>query len=59
VQNGPELGGGHRRGLQPSPQHIREDFGTTRFDDNLGSKDLLFAVYTVDDSAPTRPRRIR
>ena len=37
------------------PQHIREDFGTTRFDDNLGSKDLLFAVYTVDDSAANTP----
>jgi hypothetical protein len=37
------------------PQHIHEDFGTTRFDDNLGSKDLLFAVYTVDDSAANTP----
>ncbi len=37
------------------PQHIREDFGTTRFDDNLSSKDLLFAVYTVDDSAADTP----
>jgi hypothetical protein len=37
------------------PQHIHEDFGTTRFDDNLSGKDLLFAVYTVDDSAATSP----
>jgi len=37
------------------PQHIREDFGTSRFDYNLGSKDLLFAVYTVDDSAANTP----
>ena len=36
-------------------QHIREDFGTTRFDDNLGGKDLLFAVYTVDDSTADTP----
>ena len=32
------------------PQHTREDFGTTRLDDNLSGKDLLFGVYTVDDS---------
>ena len=37
------------------PQHIREDFGTTRFDDNLSGKDLLFAVYTVDDSTANTP----
>jgi len=37
------------------PQHIREDFGTARFDDNLSGKDLLFAVYTVDDSAANTP----
>src|SRR4029079_15434977 len=36
-------------------QHIREDFGTTRLDDNLGAKDLLFAVYTVDDSTADTP----
>ncbi len=32
------------------PQHTREDFGSTRLDDNLSGKDLLFGVYTVDDS---------
>ena len=52
VQNGPELlSNGEPSGIAEAfshpPQHIREDFGTTRFDDNLGSKDLLFAVYTV------------
>ena len=36
-------------------QHIREDFGTTRFDANLSGKDLLFAVYTVDDSTANTP----
>ena len=55
VQNGPELGSGIAESFSHPPQHIREDFGTTRFDDNLGSKDLLFAVYTVDDSTANTP----
>ena len=60
LQNGPELlANGQLSGIAEAfshpPQHIREDFGTTRFDDNLGSKDLLFAVYTIDDSAANTP----
>ena len=55
VQNGPELGGGIGEAFSHPPQHIREDFGTTRFDDNLSGKDLLFAVYTVDDSTANTP----
>ncbi len=61
VQNGPELldANGHLTGIAEafsSPaQHIREDFGTTRFDANLTSRDLLFAVYTVDDSTANTP----
>ncbi len=60
AQNGPELlSNGNPSGIAEAfshpPQHIREDFGTTRFDWNLGSKDLLFAVYTVDDSAANTP----
>ena len=60
VQNGPELlANGQPSGIAEAfshpPQHIREDFGTTRLDDNLGGKDLLFAVYTVDDSAANTP----
>ncbi len=60
VQNGPELlSNGEPSGIAEAfthpPQHIQEDFGTTRFDDNLGSKDLLFAVYTVDDSRANTP----
>jgi hypothetical protein len=60
VQNGPELlTNGNPSGIAEAfthpPQHIREDFGTSRFDDNLGSKDLLFGVYTVDDSAANTP----
>ena len=36
-------------------QTIRDDFGTVRFDHNFSSKDLLSAVYTVDDSADFTP----
>ena len=55
VQNGPELGSGIGEAFSHPEQHIREDFGTTRFDDNLGTRDLLFAVYTVDDSTANTP----
>src|ERR1039458_9314479 len=60
VENGPELlSNGNPSGIAEAfshpPQHINEDFGTTRFDDNLGGKDLLFAVYTVDSSSATSP----
>ena len=60
VQNGPELlSNGNPSGIAEAfshpPQHINEDFGTARFDDNLSNKDLLFAVYTVDSSAATTP----
>ncbi len=60
VANGPELlTNGHPSGIAEAfshpKQHIWEDFGTTRFDDNLGGKDLLFAVYTVDDSSADTP----
>src|SRR6266478_812498 len=36
-------------------QHIREDFGTARFDQVVSSKDSLAAVYTVDDSEAHSP----
>ncbi len=61
AQNGPELldGNGHPTGIAlaySSPkQTIREDFGTTRFDANLSANDLLFAVYTIDDSTANTP----
>ena len=55
VANGPELGGGVAEAFSHPKQKIREDFGTTRFDDNLGDRDLLFAVYTVDDSSANTP----
>jgi len=38
-----------------APQHIREDFGTTRFDYNFGVNDLFNADYTVDDSYASTP----
>jgi hypothetical protein len=50
-----ELGGGIAEAFSNPPQQVREDFGTTRIDDNLSSKDLLFGVYTVDDSDATTP----
>nr|WP_245817841.1 carboxypeptidase-like regulatory domain-containing protein [Granulicella rosea] len=60
VQNGPEvLIGGKASGIGQwigtAPQHIREDFGTVRADANLTANDLLFGVYTVDDSTANTP----
>ena len=55
AQNGPDLGSGIGEAFSHPPQHIREDFGTTRLDDNIRSNDLLFAVYTVDDSSANTP----
>jgi hypothetical protein len=60
-QNGPELltASGLPTGIAEAfgsaPQHIREDFGTARFDANLTPNDLLFAVYTIDDSDANTP----
>ncbi len=51
VQNGPELGGGIAEAFSHPLQTIREDFGTTRLDQNFSDKDSLAAVYTIDDSA--------
>jgi len=62
VQNGPELldpttgfNTGIAEAFSSPVQHIREDFGTARFDVNLSANDLLFAVYTVDDSTANTP----
>jgi hypothetical protein len=61
VQNGPELltstglPTGIGEAFATAPQHIREDFGTSRFDANLTPNDLLFAVYTIDDSVAGTP----
>lgn len=55
VQNGPELGSGIGQAYSSPVQHIREDFGTTRLDTNLTANDLLFGVYTIDDSDANTP----
>ncbi|MGI4827942.1 MAG: carboxypeptidase regulatory-like domain-containing protein [Janthinobacterium lividum] len=55
VANGPEIGGGIAEAFSSPTQHIREDFGTTRFDANLTPNDLFFAAYTVDDSDAHTP----
>lgn len=60
-QNGPALldANGNQTGIAlaySNPmQHIREDFGTTRFDYNVTPRDLFFGVYTVDDSTADTP----
>lgn len=62
IANGPELLNpatglptGIARAFSNPTQHIRETFGTTRFDANITANDLLFAVYTVDDSTAHTP----
>ena len=55
VANGPEIGSGIAEAFSSPTQHIREDFGTLRFDSNLTPNDLLFAVYTIDDSTADTP----
>jgi len=61
VANGPELlnGDGTPSGIAEAftnpVQHIREDFGTARFDQNFTQNDSLAAIYTVDDSAAYSP----
>jgi hypothetical protein len=61
VANGPELLSatglptGIAEAFSSPTQHIREDFGTARFDANLTPNDLLFAVFTIDDSIANTP----
>lgn len=55
VQNGPDLGSGIGEAFSNPLQTIREDFGTSRADYNISNKDLLFGVYTVDDSDANTP----
>ncbi len=61
VANGPELlnpngtPSGIAEAFSNPPQHVREDFGTTRVDANLTPNDLLFGVYTIDDSNAHTP----
>jgi hypothetical protein len=61
LANGPELltSTGAQSGIAEAfsnpLQHIREDFGTARFDQNFSDKDSLAAVYTGDDSEAHSP----
>ena len=60
IANGPEVtingaASGIAEWIGTAPQHIREDFGTTRFDQNLSASDTFTAVYTVDDSSANTP----
>jgi len=50
-----ELGSGIAEAFSSPTQRVREDFGTTRIDHNLSANDLLFGVYTIDDSDATTP----
>jgi len=50
-----ELGQGIAEAFSNPPQYVREDFGTSRADENLSANDLLFGVYTIDDSDATTP----
>ena len=55
IANGPELGGGIALAYSNPIQHIREDFGATRFDYNISPRDLFFTAYTIDDSTANTP----
>jgi hypothetical protein len=55
VENGPNLGSGIGEAFSNPLQRLREDFGTSRADYNLSEKDLLFGVYTIDDSDANTP----
>ena len=61
VANGPELltsagaPSGIAEALTNPLQHIREDFGTARFDQTFTEKDSLSAIYTTDDSEAHSP----
>ena len=61
VANGPELlnpngtPSGIAEAFASPPQYVREDFGTARIDANLTQNDLLFGVYTADDSDANTP----
>ncbi len=50
-----DLGSGVAEAFSSPPQHVREEFATTRVDSNLSASDLAFAVYTIDNSDATTP----
>ena len=60
IANGPEItqngaATGIAQWIGTAPQHIREDFGTTRFDANLSNNDTFNSIYTIDDSDAVSP----
>ena len=60
VANGPEIfqngaSTGIAEYIGTAPQHIREDFGTSRFDYTIGSADTFNTIYTIDDSYASSP----
>ena len=61
VANGPELltstgaPSGIAEAFSKPLQHIREDFGTARFDQTFTQKDSFSSIYTVDDSEAHSP----
>ncbi len=61
IANGPELlnSNGTASGIAEAftnpIQHIREDFGSTRFDQVFSDKDTLAVSYTIDDSEGHSP----
>jgi hypothetical protein len=61
VANGPELltttglPSGIAEAFSNPQQHIREDFGTARFDQTFSNRDSFAGVYTVDDSQSHSP----
>jgi hypothetical protein len=61
VANGPELltstgtPSGIAEAFTNPVQHIREDFGTARFDQIFSNRDSFAGVYTVDDSEAHSP----
>jgi len=60
VANGPELtvdglNSGIGEAFSSPQQHIREDFGTARFDQIISDKDTFAGVYTGDDSQSFSP----
>jgi len=61
VANGPELlttaglQSGIAEAFSSPQQHIREDFGTVRYDEIFSDQDSFASVYTVDDSQSHSP----
>lgn len=60
IANGPEVvtngvASGVAKWIGTAPQHIREDFGTTRFDQTISPSDNYSVIYTVDDSTANSP----